>query len=236
MHWLARHRLLILGAICSFWTGLVLLLHFTPGIPFLSAVWWGEQRFEDFLQSEGRKTPTRDDFVFLGIDQTTLQLPPFGPDELANNRAFQLMTARPFPWSREVWALLLDRLFSAGARVVIFDLVFNPPNDGDPQFAAALERYRNKVVLGANFDATNNMQAVVPNGVLIPPPPLADQRVGYVNFWPDPLDHRLRSIYYSLTERQLADQSPQPGEEVFYALSARALQQIGHGGWSQDFC
>jgi len=229
VHWLARHRLLILGAICSFWTGLVLLLHFTPGIPFLSAVWWGEQRFEDFLQSEGRKTPTRDDFVFLGIDQTTLQLPPFGPDELANNRAFQLMTARPFPWSREVWALLLDRLFSAGARVVIFDLVFNPPNDGDPQFAAALERYRNKVVLGANFDATNNMQAVVPNGVLIPPPPLADQRVGYVNFWPDPLDHRLRSIYYSLTERQLADQSPQPGEEVFYALSARALQQIGHG-------
>ena len=229
MHWLARHRLLILGAICAFWTGLTLLLHFTPDVPFFSAVWSGEQRFEDFLQSEGRKTPTRDDLVFLGIDQTTLQLPPFQPEELANNRAFQLMTARPFPWSREVWALLLDRLFSAGARLVMFDLVFNPPNDGDPQFAAALERYRGKVVLAANFDATNNMQAVVPNEVLIPGQPLADQRVGYVNFFPDPLDHKTRSIYYSLTERQLADQAPQPGEEVFYALSARALQQIGHG-------
>ena len=229
MHWLARHRLLILGAICSFWTGLVLLLHFTPGIPFLSAVWWGEERFEDFLQSEGRKTPTYSDIVFLGIDQTTLELPPFEPDELANNRALQLMTARPFPWSREVWALLLDRLFSAGARLVMFDLVFNPPNDGDPQFAEALQRYRGKVVLAANFDATKEMQAIVPNKVLIPPPPLADQRVGYVNFFPDPLDHRIRSIYYSLTERQLADQSPQPGEEVFYSLSARALQQIGRG-------
>src|SRR5215216_6569282 len=98
MHWLARHRLLILGAICSCWMGLTQLLHFTPDVPFFSAVWSGEQRFEDFLQSEGRKTPTRDDLVFLGIDQTTLQLPPFQPEELANNRAFQLMTARPFPW------------------------------------------------------------------------------------------------------------------------------------------
>ncbi len=220
---------MILGAICLFWTALVLLLHFTPGVPFLSAVWSGEQRFEDFLQSEGRKTSTRDDLAFLGIDQTTLQLPPFEPGELASNRAFQLMTARPFPWSREVWALLLDRLFSAGARLVMFDLVFNPPNDGDPQFAQALERYRGKVVLAANFDAANAMQAIVPNEVLIPPPQLADQRVGYVNFFPDLLDQRTRSIHYSLTERQLAGQPPRPDEEVFYALSARALLQIGRG-------
>ncbi len=79
MHWLARYRLLVIAGICLFWTGLVLLLHFTPNVPFFSAVWSGEQRFEDFLQSQGRKTPTRDDFVFLGIDQSTLELPPFSP-------------------------------------------------------------------------------------------------------------------------------------------------------------
>ncbi len=228
MNWLWRHRLLVLGAICLFWTALVLLLHFTPDVPFLSAVWSGEQRFEDFLQSEGRKTATRDDMVFLGIDQTTL-VPSFQPDELANNRAFQLMTERSFPWSREVWTLLLDRLFSAGARLVMFDFVFNLPNDGDPQFAEALARYRGKVVMAANFDAANAMQAIAPNKVLIPPPALADQRVGYVNYFPDLLDQRIRSIYYSLTERQLAGQEPYPGEEVFYSLSARALQQIGRG-------
>ena len=70
MHWLGRHRLLILAAISLFWTGLVLLLHFYPDVPFVSAVWSGEKRFEDFLQREGRKTATRDDFVFLGIDQS----------------------------------------------------------------------------------------------------------------------------------------------------------------------
>ena len=131
MHWLSRHRLLSLAALCLFWTSLVLLLHWTPDLPFVSAVWSGEKRFEDFLEREGRKTPTPDDFVFLGIDQRTLQMPLFEPGELANNRALQLMSERPFPWSREVWALLIDRLFASGARLVLFDLAFNPPNDGD---------------------------------------------------------------------------------------------------------
>src|SRR5438876_1264137 len=155
MHWLGRHRLPILGAICAFWTLLVLSLDFAQGLPFFSTLWRSEQSFEDLLRREGRKTATRPDFVFLGIDQSTLQLPPLTPDELANNRAFQLMTERPFPWSREVWALLLDRLFGAGARLVMFDLVFNPPNDGDPAFHAALEKYRDRVVVGCNIDSAN---------------------------------------------------------------------------------
>ena len=228
MHWLGRHRLLVIGALCLFWTGLVLALHFAPDLPFVSAVWSSEKRFEDFLQKQGRKTPTRSDFVFLGIDQSTLQLPPFEPDELRKSRALQLMTAKAFPWSREVWALLLDRLFASGARLVLFDLVFNPPNDGDPAFHAALDRYRGKVVLAANFDAANAMQAIVPNDVLIPPPQMADPRVGYVNFFPDPLDLRTRAIPYTLTDRQLAGLPPHPSAEVFYSMAARGLAQIGH--------
>jgi adenylate cyclase len=227
VHWLGRHRLLVIGAICLFWTGLVLALHFTPNLPFLPAVWSGEKRFEDFLQKQGRKTPTRSDFVFLGIDQSTLQLAPSVPGENENNRAIKLLTERPFPWSREVWSLLLDRLFASGARLVLFDLVFNPPNDGDPAFHAALDRYRGKVVLAANFDAANAMQAIVPNDVLIPPPQMADPRVGYVNFFPDPLDQRVRAIPYTMTERQLAGLPPYPGAEVFYSMAARGLAQIG---------
>ncbi len=139
------------------------------------------------------------------------------------------MTARPFPWSREVWALLLDRLFASGARLVLFDMAFNPPNDGDPAFRAALDRYRGKVVVGANFDAANAMQAIVPNDSLIPPPQMADARVGYVNFFPDLMDQRTRSIHYTLTDRQLAGLPPHPSEEVYHALSARGLEQIGRG-------
>src|SRR5213079_2011756 len=152
MHWLGRHRLLVLGVICVFWTGLIFLGHFFPMTPFLSAPWRGEQSFEDLLRKEGRKTTAPRDFVFLGLDQSTLQLPPLSAEEVAGNRAFELMTERPYPWSREVWALLLDRLLGAGARLVMFDIVFNSPNDGDPAFRAALDRYRNRVIIAMNVD------------------------------------------------------------------------------------
>jgi adenylate cyclase len=229
MHWLGRHRLLILALICASWTGLILLGHFFSSTPFVSVPWRGEQSFEDLLRTEGRKTPTPGDFVFLGIDQSTLELPPLTAEEIASNRAFQLMTERPYPWSREVWALLLDRLFGAGARLVMFDIIFNPPNEGDPAFHAALDRYHDKVVLGANFDMQNAAQAVTPNNTLIPPPQLTDDRVGFVNFWADPIDGKIRAANYRVTDWELVDLPPHPGEEIFESLSARALSKIGHG-------
>ena len=202
----------------------------------MSAPWRGEQSFEDLLRREGRKTPAPSDFVFLGIDQSTLQLPPLTAEEIASNRAFQLMTEKPFPWSREVWALLLDRLFVGGARVVMFDMVFNPPNDGDSAFHAALDRYRDKVVLGANFDMANAAQAVTPNATLIPPPQLLDDRVGFVNFWGDPIDGKIRAVTYRVTDRQLADLPPDPSQEVYQSLSARTLAKIGNANdVPQDF-
>src|SRR5882724_2811980 len=228
MHWLGRNRFLVLGFICFFWTAVIVLGHFFPGVPFISAPWRGEQSFEDLLRREGRKTPAPSDFVFLGIDQSTLQLPPLTAEEIAGNRAFQLMTEKPFPWSREVWALLLDRLFGAGARAVVFDMIFSPPNDGDPAFHAALDRYRDKVVIGANFDVANAAQAVTPNDTLIPPPQLQDNRVGFVNFWADPIDGKIRAVTYRVTDRQLADLPPDPSQEIYQSLSARALAKIGH--------
>jgi adenylate cyclase len=236
MHWLGRHRFLVLALICFFWTGVIFLGHFFPGVPFISAPWRGEQSFEDLLRREGRKTSAPSDFVFLGIDQSTLQLPPLSAEEIAGNRAFQLMTEKPFPWSREVWVLLLDRLFAAGARVVMFDMIFSPPNDGDPAFHAALDRYHDKVVLGANFDMANSAQAVTPNNTLIPPPQLQDDRVGFVNFWTDPIDGKIRAATYRVTDMQLAGLPPDPSEEVYESLSARALAKIGHANdVPQDF-
>ncbi|HJW38784.1 MAG TPA: adenylate/guanylate cyclase domain-containing protein [Candidatus Udaeobacter sp.] len=235
MHWLGRHRLWVLALICFFWTGLIFLGHFFPTTPFLSAPWRGEQSFEDLLRQEGRQTVPPRDFVFLGLDQSTLQLPPMTAEEIAGNRAFELMTARPWPWSREVWALLLDRLFAAGARLVIFDLLFNPPNDGDPALHAALDRYRDKVVVGANFDTENGVQAITPNDVLIPPPQLLDDRVGYVNFWPDTIDGKTRAAIYRLTDRQLAGLPSHPSEQVYESLSTRALTKMGYGNVPRDF-
>jgi len=235
MEWLSRHRCSVVAAICAFCSGIIVAVHFFSSFPFISAIWRQEQNCQNFLQREGRKTATRPDFVFLGIDQSTLELPPLLPEELANNRALQLMTERPFPWSREVWALLLDRLFDAGARLVVFDLVCNPPNDGDPAFHEALDRYRDRVIVGANIDdraadvESKKHQIIIPNAVLIPPPALQDDRVGFVNFWSDSVDEIVRGVYFTRTERDLADQEPSPDGETFESLSARALEKLGHG-------
>ncbi|HJX26018.1 MAG TPA: adenylate/guanylate cyclase domain-containing protein [Chthoniobacterales bacterium] len=236
MHWLYRHRVIILAGICVVCTAGILLVRLVPSVPFFSTVWSSEQAFQDLMIREGRKTATKPDFVFVGIDQGTLELPPPTREELANNRAFQLMTERPFPWSREVWALLLDRLFQAGARVVMFDLVCNPPNDGDPAFHAALDRYRDKVVLGANFDFSETTQsgggfaqAVVPNPSLIPPPQIKDDRVGYVTFFADRLDQKIRAARYTMTDMQLAQMPPRPDEFANESLSARGLEKMGRG-------
>src|ERR1700736_1233104 len=103
MHWMFRRRIAILAGICLVCTACILMMRQIPGVPFFSTVWRSEQPFQDLMCREGRKTATKPDFLFLGIDQSTLQLPPLTPEELADNRAFQLMTERPFPWSREVW-------------------------------------------------------------------------------------------------------------------------------------
>ncbi len=206
----------------------MLLGNFFPAAPFISVPWRGEQSFEDLLRREGRTTATRDDFVFLGVDQSTLEMPPLSPEELANNRAFQLMTAKQFPWSREVWAILLDKLFAAGARLVMFDFVSNPPNEGDAAFHEALEKYRGRVVVGANIDVAEANQIITPNEQLIPSPAMADDRVGYVNFWSDPIDGKVRAANFTTSVRQLAGLPPYPGDEIFESFSARAIEKLGH--------
>ncbi|MGI8482116.1 MAG: CHASE2 domain-containing protein, partial [Chthoniobacterales bacterium] len=227
MLWFSRHRLIVLAAICLFWTGAIMLVRSISDIPFLTSVWSGEQVFEDLMQREGRKTAIRPDFAFIGIDQNSLQFAPFDAAQIADNRALQLMAERPFPWSREVWSLFLDRMYDAGARLVMFDVIFGPPNEGDAIFRSALDRYKDKVVLGANFDMANGAQAVVPNEQLVPPPQMEDDRVGYVVFFGDKLDQKVRAVRYTMSDRQLADLPPHSSQEVYSSLAARALEKLG---------
>jgi adenylate cyclase len=232
VHWLHRHRLLILSLVAFFWTGLIALAHFFPSAPFLSGIWRGERTFADMLRREGRKTKTHSDFVFLGIDQASLSLRAEGED-WSNNRPLQLMSEHAYPWSRELWGLLVDRLFQAGARLVMFDIVFDKAGEGDDVFRAALDRYHDRVVIGANFDLSHLRDQgemivnVPPSPTLISPPQMKDDRVGCVIIFPDPLDSRIRSVSYRFTELQLRGYPPAPDEEPYEALSARALRKLG---------
>jgi adenylate cyclase len=225
VHWLARHRLVLLGLIAAFWTALIALAHFFPSAPFLSGVWNGERSFSDLLRRDGRKTAVHSDFVFVGIDQQSMQLNAVGAEEATGNRALELMLQKPYPWSREVWALLLDKLCESGARLVIFDILYNAPNEGDPEFRAALDKYRDRVVLGSNIDVQHGNENVAPNQNLIPTQAM-DDRVGFVNFWRD-VDGIVRGVEFHASDRQLAGFPRRPDELIYDSLAARALKKLG---------
>src|SRR5437588_12910985 len=56
---------------------------------------------------------------------------------------------------------------------------------------------------------------------------MRDNRVGFVVFFPDQIDAKIRSARYTITDLQLASQSPSPAEEQYPSLSGRALEKIG---------
>ena len=200
-------------------------LRFVPAVPVLSQVWGHEQALEDWLHRTGRRTSTHPEFVFVGISTKSLA----GPEsaKAGKDRMLQLMAEHPFPWSREIWARLLDRLFESGARLVILDLLFTPKNDGDQVFRAALDRYRDRVVIASNIDLEKGNELVLPNANLIPPPAQYDDRVGFVNFWPDEQDGKSRAARFFTSERQLAGQQPSPSDRWSASLATRAMEKLG---------
>src|SRR4029077_2577539 len=215
----------LLATICICCTALVMSLRFVPALPVLSHVWGHEQRLQDWLHRTGRRTATHPELVFVGLSTKSLA----GPEaaKAGKDRMLQLMAEHPYPWSREVWARLLDRLFESGARLVIFDLIFNTLNEGNQVFRAALDRYRDRVIIGANFEFENGVKLVLPNADLIPPPTQYDDRVGFVNYWPDEQDGKSRSVRFFNSDRQLAGQKPSQEERPYVSFVARAMEKLG---------
>jgi adenylate cyclase len=200
-------------------------LRFVPALPVLSQVWGHEQRLQDWLHRTGRRTAAHPELVFVGLSTKSLATPEAA--KAAKDPMLRLMAEHPFPWSREVWARLLDRLFESGARLVIFNFLFSSPNEGDQVFRAALDRYRDRVVIASNIDLENGNELVLPNADLIPPPAQYDDRVGYVNIWPDEQDGKPRAARFFTSDRQLAGQKSSKNERQYVSLVARAMEKLG---------
>jgi adenylate cyclase len=240
MHWLGRHRRVALALICVICTGAIVSAALFRNIIFADSIWTNETSFRDALERKARRTKVHDEFVFLGIDEASKQLDQLSPEEIDSSPALQKMR-QAYPWSRGVYAELVDRLCQAGARLIIFDLTFDPDREGNDEFRAALDRYRERVVIGADIETNANAETgklgiifVPPNKNLIPDGFL-DDRVGYASMWPDS-DNRIRRINYAMTDRQIMEQlqglNPglaRPGEVIFESLDGRSLRKLRVG-------
>ncbi len=148
-----------------------------------------EWRLYDFLHQNGRKAQIDPDIVVLGIDDASMDIENSSalPEEIEKSRALQLMVG--WPWSREVYAHVLDRLFAAGAETVVIDLLFPAPSnsfpEGDAVFKAALDKNKGRVLIGADFvtaasGGKSSDALSMPWDGLVPQTWPADERIGFV--------------------------------------------------------
>ena len=88
--------------------------------------------------------------VVVGIGDSAFTLAERAPTELTRNPILAQMS-RPWPWDRRVFAAVVRTLRAAGARAIVFDVVFSAPNTGDADFASALAEPGAPVILAALF-------------------------------------------------------------------------------------
>jgi two-component sensor histidine kinase/CHASE2 domain-containing sensor protein len=135
-----------------------------------------------------------------------------------------------------VYARILDRLIGAGAKVVAFDLLFPTPAEHDEVFRAALEKYRDRVVVGSNFTSAqlNRVEGgltaaiTLPSDSLIPQAGEQDDRVGFVNFWPD-ADGVIRSTKFQTNFGEFLEGNESIGESNYPSLAAQIARRLGQG-------
>jgi adenylate cyclase len=226
----------LLSLICAACTSIVLALHLTEE-RFAER----EARAQDWLATNpaARRAAQHPEILFLGRDTATETLDEVLSGEVAQSRALQLIRQayeEKTRWSREVYALIADRLIGAGAKAVIFDIRYPLPGEGDEAFRAALDRHAGRIVIGSNLLIEERFDAgggVIPQ--IEPPAPtliadaIRDPRVGFVNVRPG-ADGLVRDVYFRTTLHEFFDLDPIPGLPEIYSLPARALQQLGKGG------
>lgn len=206
-----------------------------------SALAKAELGAHDLVARHGRKTAVNPKLMFLAIDSDSINLDAkadvkelFHIERAGSPEARALaLMSQHWPWPREVYALILDRLIGAGAKAVTFDLNFPTPSSGDVEFRAALERYAGQVVIGSNFtasesDATGRSQAslALPTSTLIPPTEARDPRVGFVNFWPD-VDGVIRRAQFRANFAQFLGDGANLAEADYASLAAQTLRGAG---------
>ena len=158
---------------------------------FTDAYW--VQKFEGILIDQRFQIrgplPVDPNIQLIGIQNTSLSLDALAPEEIEASEALKLMK-QPWPWNRKIYALLLEKLMHAGAKVVAFDFVFKGEMENDKDFAEVLHKYKDRVIIGSMFDqisqgdGSGGVQYILPTSSLIIDP--ADPIFGYVNASLDP--------------------------------------------------
>jgi adenylate cyclase len=223
----ATKRPVIVLAICAACTLVFLVLWARGFVPLQQMEFFAQ----DWQTRLGRKTPVDDRLMLIGIDKPVYSSD-FSDAELQSEPVLRDLQNN-FPWSRAVWARLIEKLSDAGAKVIVFDLVFAAPGDGDDELNRALEKYKDRVVIGYNINLSKTERGefgelLLPNSTVLTTAttnsPVEDDRLGYVNIVPD-FDDTLRRVSFRQTGAQVGDVVAE--SVTLESLDARVLRKFG---------
>jgi adenylate cyclase len=204
---------------------LVMLLAtlFTPFVGSLNLY------LQDWLLRITTHAPLPENFALVTIDERSMSLSEVSPEEIRESRPLQLMHAG-FPWSREVYAALTEKLMAAGARLVIFDVLFPSSKDGDDSFVSALKANAGKVILASSFENPDSQDRGAKTPVLVLPNDefreAVDGNWGVVNL-PVWTDNKVRSVYTSVTASNIMGIASLPQEDAVPSLTTVAARSLG---------
>ncbi|MEM9164490.1 MAG: serine/threonine-protein kinase, partial [Cyanobacteria bacterium P01_F01_bin.4] len=159
--------------------------------------------------------PAPDDIVILAIDEESLSQ---GQHYIAEPERYpELAGISTWPWHREVYAGVIDRLIESGAKAVALDVVFATPGangaDDDAALQKALETYGDQVVIAAQYDEIQMNQGPLIQP-LLPLPQYLDTpvHVGNINFLKEPNGeiHRLGSEFLKTIAKNDIEMAGEP--------------------------
>ncbi len=199
----------------------------------------------NFRLTHGRVTPVNTNIAFIGIDKPSYSGDFFDEAYLKkqtpDDQYFMQLLRGNYPWTREIWAALIEKVMGAGAKGVILDIVFATEGVGDAEFKAAIKKYSPNVVIGCAIEENvEQVSFATPNASIIDPDDfgstLEDLHVGFVTIDREP-DGKVKrgryvftmaDIYRKLLPPAMADQVG--GDDVILkSLSARAIDALGLG-------
>ena len=185
-----------------------------------------EYATQDLVARNARPAPASPEIVFLAIDPASHTLDQLWDDEIDASPTLKLMKKRT--WSRQVYADAIDRLAGAGAKVVAFDVIFPAPDEGDEALRDALDRHKEIAIIGTEIEETGVGRAInAPAKAILPGGIENEDRVGFVNTWPDE-DGIVRRARFHLTREELSNIATDEKGGVFDSLAARMAQKAGY--------
>lgn len=116
---------------------------------------------------------TPDNIVILAIDDQSMGQGEFNSESMDQaisdrpdaNRYAEIALLQKWPWPRQTYGIVIQRLMDAGAKAVAIDIMFSTPSTygpaDDAALAEALDRYGNHVVLAGKFDENATHQGMI---------------------------------------------------------------------------